>query len=65
MVLIQLLGRCEIIEYLQRMARYNQWMNHKLYEKVMLLSDDDIVKDRGAFFSSILAIGVGSIIVLI
>ena len=54
MVLIQLLGRCEIIEYLQRMARYNQWMNHKLYEKVMLLSDDDIAKDRGAFFSSIL-----------
>ena len=54
MVLVQLLGRCETIEYLQRMARYNQWMNHKLYEKVILLSDDDIAKDRGAFFSSIL-----------
>jgi len=45
--------RC-FIEYLQRMARYNQWMNQKLYAKVALLSDEDIAKDRGAFFSSIL-----------
>jgi len=36
------------------MARYNQWMNTKLYDKVQLLSDADIAKDRGAFFSSIL-----------
>jgi uncharacterized damage-inducible protein DinB len=43
-----------MIEYLQRMARYNQWMNQKLYDKVQLLSDDEIAKDRGAFFSSIL-----------
>jgi len=42
------------IEYLQRMARYNQWMNQKLYDKVQQLSDEDIAKDRGAFFSSIL-----------
>ncbi|MDX8404091.1 MAG: DinB family protein [Mariprofundaceae bacterium] len=41
-------------EYLQRMARYNQWMNRKLYEKVQLLSADEIAKDRGAFFKSIL-----------
>jgi len=37
------------------MARYNQWMNQKLYAKVGLLSAEDIAKDRGAFFSSILA----------
>jgi uncharacterized damage-inducible protein DinB len=37
------------------MARYNQWMNTKLYDKVELLSDADIAKDRGAFFSSILS----------
>jgi uncharacterized damage-inducible protein DinB len=36
------------------MARYNQWMNTKLYDKVQLLSDADIAKDRGAFFPSIL-----------
>jgi len=42
------------IEYLQRMARYNQWMNTKLYDKVQLLSADKIAEDRGAFFSSIL-----------
>ncbi len=43
-----------MFEYLQRMARYNQWMNQKLYAKVQLLSAADIAKDRGAFFSSIL-----------
>ena len=43
-----------MIEYLQRMARYNQWMNQKLYAKAQLLSAEEIVKDRGAFFKSIL-----------
>ncbi|OIO69751.1 MAG: damage-inducible protein DinB [Zetaproteobacteria bacterium CG_4_9_14_3_um_filter_49_83] len=42
-----------MLEYLQRMARYNQWMNRKLYAKVQLLSADEIAKDRGAFFDSI------------
>jgi len=41
-------------EYLKRMARYNQWMNRKLYQKVQLLPADEIAKDRGAFFQSIL-----------
>jgi len=36
------------------MAQYNQWMNQKLYDKVQQLSDEDIAKDRGAFFPSIL-----------
>lgn len=41
--------------YLKRMARYNQWMNQKLLVKTQLLSDEEIVQDRGAFFGSILA----------
>lgn len=41
-------------EHLHRMARNNQWMNKKLYAKVVALSDAEIAKDRGAFFSSIL-----------
>jgi len=40
--------------YLTRMARYNQWMNRRLYDKVQLLPADEIAKDRGDFFGSIL-----------
>jgi len=43
-----------MIEYLQRMARYNRWMNRKLCEKVALLPPDAIRKNRHAFFASIL-----------
>jgi len=43
-----------MMEYLQRMARYNQWVNRRLYDKVQLLSAGDIAKDRGVFFGSIL-----------
>jgi uncharacterized damage-inducible protein DinB len=40
--------------YLTRMARYNQWMNQRLFDKVQLLSAAEIAKNRGAFFGSIL-----------
>jgi len=40
--------------YLTRMARYNQWVNRRLYDKVQLLPATEIAKDRGAFFGSIL-----------
>ncbi len=40
--------------YLTRMARYNQWVNRRLYDKVQLLPAAEIAKDRGAFFGSIL-----------
>ncbi len=43
-----------VVEYLQRMARYNQWMNQKLYSKVQLLPAEEIAKDSGAFFGSIM-----------
>jgi len=42
------------MEYLQRMARYNQWVNRRLYDKVQLLPAAEIARDRGAFFGSIL-----------
>lgn len=35
------------------MARYNQWMNLKLYDAAARLSDAQRKEDRGAFFKSI------------
>jgi len=43
-----------MIDYLTRMARYNQWVNPRLYDKVQQLPADEIARDRGAFFGSIL-----------
>ena len=36
------------------MAAYNQWMNKAMYESASTLSNDEIQKDRGAFFGSII-----------
>jgi len=36
------------------MAEYNRWMNQRLYEAASKLSADEVAKDRGAFFGSIL-----------
>lgn len=36
------------------MASYNAWMNDKLYEAAGRLSQDELARDRGAFFGSIL-----------
>jgi len=43
-----------MIDYLTRMAHYNQWVNLRLYDKVQQLPSDEITRDRGAFFGSIL-----------
>jgi len=43
-----------MLEYLQRMARYNQWANRRLFAKVAELPAAAIAEDRGAFFGSIL-----------
>ena len=43
-----------MLEYLQRMARYNHWMNDRLFAKVKELPGDAIAEDRDAFFGSIL-----------
>lgn len=37
------------------LARYNGWMNGKLYGAAAALPDDELRRDRGAFFGSILA----------
>jgi uncharacterized damage-inducible protein DinB len=35
------------------LARYNRWMNEKLYAVASTLSDEERKRDRGAFFKSI------------
>ncbi len=36
------------------MAKYNEWMNGKLYEAAMTLPSEELIADRKAFFGSIL-----------
>ena len=40
-------------EYAREMARYNRWMNDKLYAVAEKLTDAERKQDRGAFFGSI------------
>jgi uncharacterized damage-inducible protein DinB len=40
-------------QYAQLMARYNHWMNQKIYAAADCLSDEERKADRGAFFKSI------------
>lgn len=40
-------------EWLAALARYNRWMNDKLYALAATLSDEERKCDRGAFFKSI------------
>jgi uncharacterized damage-inducible protein DinB len=40
-------------EWLGALARYNRWMNDKLYERAATLSDEARRRDCGAFFKSI------------
>jgi len=42
-------------EYCQTLARYNEWMNSRLYALCATLPDDELRADRGAFFGSIYA----------
>jgi len=42
-----------LLEGLRVMARYNRWMNERLYDCCAKLSDADRKRDRGAFFRSI------------
>ena len=36
------------------LASYNQWMNRKLYNAAAVLSDEQLTKNSGAFFGSVL-----------
>jgi uncharacterized damage-inducible protein DinB len=40
-------------DYFELMARYNQWMNEKLYQVCADIPDGERKKDQGAFFKSI------------
>jgi len=40
-------------EYCQMMARYNRWMNERLYASCAELTETKRTRDRGAFFGSI------------
>jgi uncharacterized damage-inducible protein DinB len=42
-----------LIDHLESLATYNQWMNTKVYQAAGQLSATDLAKDRGAFFGSI------------
>ncbi len=39
-------------EYCQLMARYNRWMNERLYALLSEIPDDERKRERGAFFGS-------------
>jgi uncharacterized damage-inducible protein DinB len=41
------------VEYCQLLARYNRWMNERLFAAAATLSDEVRRQDRGAFFGSI------------
>ena len=40
-------------EYFAALARYNSWINAKVYAATARLTDEDRKRDRGAFFKSI------------
>jgi len=40
--------------YIQEMARYNCWQNNQLSKFLQKLSSEDLMRDRGAFFKSIM-----------
>jgi uncharacterized damage-inducible protein DinB len=42
-----------LVEHYVVMARYNAWMNRKLYDAAATLSDDERRRDVGAFFRSL------------
>lgn len=54
------------LAHFQLLARYNAWMNDKVYGAAAQLSPEALVQDRGAFFRSILGtlnhIAVGDIV---
>jgi len=43
-----------MLEHLRLLSRYNQWMNDKLYSTAAQLPADELDRDRGAFFGSLL-----------
>ena len=50
--ILQLQFRMISVEYCQLLARYNHWMNERLYAVVSEFSADERDRDTGAFFGS-------------
>ena len=44
----------QITEHFHLMAQYNEWMNTKIYEATRTLPAEELSKNRGAFFGSIM-----------
>jgi uncharacterized damage-inducible protein DinB len=44
----------ELKQHLELLASYNAWMNLKVYEAAARLDARELVRDRGAFFGSVL-----------
>ncbi len=44
----------QITEHFHLMAQYNEWMNTKIYEAAQTLPAEELSKNRGAFFGSII-----------
>jgi uncharacterized damage-inducible protein DinB len=47
-------ARMVTCEYARMMARYNRWMNAKVYVAAAQMTAADLAADRGAFFGSVL-----------
>ncbi|HYW92094.1 MAG TPA: DinB family protein [Gammaproteobacteria bacterium] len=43
-----------LVESFRLMARYNQWMNERVYDAAAALDDATLRRDQGAFFGSVL-----------
>jgi uncharacterized damage-inducible protein DinB len=43
-----------VIEHLRLMAKYNRWMNRRLYETAGGLSEEALQADEGAYFGSLI-----------
>ncbi|WP_343698962.1 DinB family protein [Caulobacter sp.] len=43
-----------MLDHARRMARYNSWMNRKVYDAAKSLAPAELAADRGAFFGSVL-----------
>jgi uncharacterized damage-inducible protein DinB len=41
------------VEYCRLLARYNRWMNERMYAALAAMPDEERKRDRGAFFGSI------------
>jgi uncharacterized damage-inducible protein DinB len=42
------------LDHVRMMAGYNEWMNARMYETAAKLSPEELSRDRGAFFGSIM-----------